>query len=73
MSKIPDNAVWEYREGVLTTWEVSFNAIKEENPKSAELLLLCGFLGNDDIFEEMIHHGWKLDNDGMFHNISLYL
>ena len=73
LCKIPDNAIWEYEKGVLTTWEVSFSAIEEENPKAAELLLLCGFLENDDIFEEMIHRGWGLDQDGMFHDILLYL
>ena len=69
----PENAIRKYREGVLTTWEVSFNAIEEENPKAAELLLLCGFLANDDISEEIFRRGWKLEEDGMLHHIPLCL
>ena len=67
------DATQEYGEGVLTTWEVSFKAIEKENPKAVELLLLCGFLANDDIFEEIFRRGWKLEKDGTFYGIPLCL
>ena len=73
MSKRPENAFRKYKESVLTTWEISFKAIEEENPKAAELLLLCGCLGNDDILEEMIRRGWELDEDGMILTIFFFL
>ncbi|KAF8465110.1 hypothetical protein BDZ91DRAFT_728791 [Kalaharituber pfeilii] len=45
---------------VFATWELSFNAIKNENPKAAELLSLCAFLDNNDICEEFLRRGMKL-------------
>lgn len=47
-----------------TTWEISFKAIKTDNKASAELLLLCSFLHNEDITEEMLRRGKELDNEG---------
>ena len=35
------------------TWEISFEAIRKERPEAAELLLLCGFLANNDLFDAM--------------------
>ncbi|KAF8460946.1 hypothetical protein BDZ91DRAFT_410752 [Kalaharituber pfeilii] len=45
---------------VFATWELSFNAIKNQNPKAAELLSLCAFLDNNDICEEFLRRGMKL-------------
>ncbi|KAF8442501.1 P-loop containing nucleoside triphosphate hydrolase protein [Kalaharituber pfeilii] len=45
---------------VFATWELSFNAIKKQNPKAAELLSLCAFLDNNDICEELLRRGMKL-------------
>ncbi|KAF8467212.1 hypothetical protein BDZ91DRAFT_762700 [Kalaharituber pfeilii] len=45
---------------VFATWEMSFNAIKNQNPKAAELLSLCAFLDNNDICEEFLRRGMKL-------------
>ena len=54
----PRRSVWKYRnDTVFTTWEVSFNAIRHESTYAADLLLLCGFLNSDDIFEEMLLFG----------------
>ena len=50
---------------VFATWEISFNAIDKENPKAAGLLLVCGFLDNEDICEEFLHRGRKMDRHGM--------
>ena len=52
---------------VFATWEISFNAIKKENPKAAELLLVCGFLDNEDICEEFLRRGMKMDRHGTKH------
>ncbi|KAF8473561.1 P-loop containing nucleoside triphosphate hydrolase protein [Kalaharituber pfeilii] len=45
---------------VFATWELSFNAIKNQNPKATELLSLCAFLDNNDICEEFLRRGMKL-------------
>ena len=45
---------WGYERSVVATWEISFEAIRKERPEAADLLLLCGFLANDDIFEAML-------------------
>ena len=52
---------------VFATWEISFNAIENENPKAAELLLVCGFLDNEDICEEFLHRGMRVDRHGTKH------
>ena len=52
---------------VFATWEVSLDAIEKENPKAVELLLVCGFLDNEDICQEFLHRGMRMDEDGMIH------
>lgn len=54
-SKRPPNSVWQYREDtVLTTWEISFTAL---GPGAQELLLLCGFFDNKDIWDGLLSTG----------------
>ncbi|KAF8445146.1 P-loop containing nucleoside triphosphate hydrolase protein [Kalaharituber pfeilii] len=48
---------------VFAAWDLSFNAIQEQNANAAELLLLCGFLDNNDICEELLQRGMKLPID----------
>ena len=48
-------------------WEISFDAIEKENPKAADLLLVCGFLDNEDICEEFLRRGMKIEKHGMKH------
>lgn len=61
----PASPVWSYRDQtVFTTWEISFQAIKAENEAAADLLLLCSFLSNEDIWEEMLRRGQNLEEDG---------
>jgi hypothetical protein len=72
LSKKPLGATWAYRDDtVFTTWEISFKAIRDVNPLSAELLLICSFLSNEDIWEDLLQCGSKcLDNgeaDGEFY------
>ncbi|KAK6507913.1 hypothetical protein TWF481_006334 [Arthrobotrys musiformis] len=50
-SKIP-RLGWAYREDTaVTTWEVSFGEIKKRNEEAASLLLTCGYLNPNEIFE----------------------
>jgi hypothetical protein len=51
-SKRPPKYVWKYREDtVFTTWEISFAAL---GPAAQQLLLLCGFFDNEDIWEGLL-------------------
>ena len=50
---------------VFATWEISFNAIQQKRPEAANLLLICGFLNNEDICEELLKRGMKLESHGM--------
>ena len=52
-------------ESVFATLELSFKAIQKQNPKAAELLLLCGFIDYEDIPEELLRRGMELPADGM--------
>lgn len=57
--------VWRYRDDtVFTTWEISFQAIEEENKDAAKLLLLCSFLSNNDIWYDMLCYGLEDSMDG---------
>ena len=72
LSNKPTGNAWRYRnDTVFTTWEISFKAIQQINPKSAELLLICSFLSHEDIWEDLLERGLKpLDNgehDGEFY------
>ncbi|KAF8455068.1 P-loop containing nucleoside triphosphate hydrolase protein [Kalaharituber pfeilii] len=52
--------VGKYDRSVFAAWDLSFNAIQNQNPNAAELLLLCGFLDNNDICEVLLQRGMKL-------------
>ena len=47
----------DYPDTVATTWEISFQAIKEKSLASADLLNLCAFLAPDDIPKSLILGG----------------
>jgi hypothetical protein len=47
----------DYPDTVATTWEISFQAVKEKLPASADLLNLCAFLAPDDIPKSLILEG----------------
>jgi hypothetical protein len=58
LSKRPPSAVWQYgEETAVTTWEISFKAVQDEDPQAAKLLLLCSFLANDDISTDLLYRG----------------
>ena len=40
-----------------TTWELSFQKVKEASPAAADLLNLCAFLAPDDIPKELLVEG----------------
>jgi len=61
----------QHDRSVFATWEISFKAIQEKSPKAAELLLVCGFFHYEDIPEELLRHGPKVEKHGM--NILGYL
>lgn len=63
------NPLWSDRKNViaLTTWEVSFAAVKQDFPIAAELLQLFGFLAREDIWEELLRLGYhNLPQQGEF-------
>ena len=58
MDKKPSAATWQYRDDtVFTTWEISFAAVQRENPKAAELLLVCSFFSDNEIVDELLVRG----------------
>lgn len=64
-SEKPSSSVWSYGDrSVFTTWEISFQAIKSENEEAADFLLLCSFLSNESIWEDMLRRGKQLEEDG---------
>ena len=59
---------------VFATWEISFDAIQNNSPNAAKLLLICGFLNNEDICEEILKRGMKVETHGMgFFNHVIYI
>ena len=65
-------AIGKQDESVFATLELSFNAIQQQNPRAGELLLLCGFMDNEDIPEELLRRGMNQSADGM-RNTFLYI
>ena len=66
----PAAAVWQYRDdSVLTTWEVSFNAL---GLAAQEMLLLFGFVDNESIPEELLLLE-RLQNEFRVGDISVWL
>lgn len=64
-TSVPRGPGWSYRDQtVFTTWEISFQEIEAKNKESAELLLLCSFIHNEDIWEKMLLRGQGLELDG---------
>jgi tetratricopeptide (TPR) repeat protein len=49
----------DYPDTVATTWELSFQKVKEESPVAADLLNLCAFLAPNDIPKELLVEGAK--------------
>ena len=47
----------DYPDTVATTWELSFQKVKEASPAAADLLNLCAFLAPDDIPKKLLVEG----------------
>lgn len=54
----------KHKKSVFAAWEISYEAIKQENPAAANLLLLCAYLDHRDIPEELLEKGLKLHKHG---------
>jgi tetratricopeptide (TPR) repeat protein len=54
--------VHQYGESVLSTWEISFEAVQQQAPVAAQLLSLLAFLNFDDIFLELLTPGRTINN-----------
>ncbi|PIG81916.1 eukaryotic translation initiation factor 3 subunit [Aspergillus arachidicola] len=70
-------SVWDYRnDTILTTWEVSLRRIEMDIPEASELFLLCGFLSNNDIFEELLTYSrfqqYNIPLQDLMHILSSY-
>jgi len=50
LQRRPKQHIHRYGESVLSTWEASFEAIKNHNPATARLLGLLAFINFEDIF-----------------------
>lgn len=46
---------------VFTTWQTSFDAIKRISRDASDLLEVCSFFSNEDIWEFMLQHGKGID------------
>ena len=55
---------------MVTTWEISFEAIQAEDPRAARLLLLCSFLNNEDIDADFLSRGLSKELIDGEHDIS---
>lgn len=53
----PATSVWQYKETVITTWEMSFSAISKQNASVAALLLFLGYMQPDDIWSQIFSLG----------------
>ncbi|MDO9533495.1 MAG: FxSxx-COOH system tetratricopeptide repeat protein, partial [Deltaproteobacteria bacterium] len=47
----------DYPDTVATTWELSFQKVKEASPAAADLVNLCAFLAPDDIPQKLLVEG----------------
>ena len=52
------------QESVSASWEMSFEVLQQRFPKAIDLLSICGFLDNEDISEEFLRRGMKIENNG---------
>ena len=62
--KDPATPGWgHHSKTVATTWEVSFEAVQKKDPAAAELLLMCSFINNQDIPEELFNSDANIEGD----------
>lgn len=56
----------DYSRGILTTWEISYDAIKSHNSLAATILDRCAFLGSENIIEHFLVMASKDKATGKF-------
>lgn len=54
----------KHNRSVFAAWELSLEAIRNENSLAVEVLSLCGYLNNRDIPEELLQKCFKLPANG---------
>ncbi|RMZ84471.1 hypothetical protein DV738_g741, partial [Chaetothyriales sp. CBS 135597] len=65
-------AMHQYGESVLTTWETSYQAIYEQSATAAALLTMLSFFSFDDIFPELFSGNRQLDTTPSMDKSLLY-
>ncbi|KAI9874435.1 MAG: hypothetical protein M1830_009753, partial [Pleopsidium flavum] len=68
-------ALTEYENGsIMSTWEISFEAVKIQNENAAALFLLCTFLDPSDLFFDLFAHSdRKTDQNSTDEPVPLWL
>ncbi|OCL01597.1 hypothetical protein AOQ84DRAFT_218213 [Glonium stellatum] len=62
LGRKPEKLVHQYGKSVLTTWETSYQAIKQQSAGAAKLLTFLAFLNFDDIYLELF--GMSIEPQG---------
>ncbi|KAI1098910.1 hypothetical protein F4804DRAFT_102373 [Jackrogersella minutella] len=70
----PSTPITDYDKGALfTTWEISFNSVKQQNPDAAYIILRIGFLDRDKITENFFTCGSDFSMSGEQFRIAMRL
>ena len=51
----------DYTKTCMTTWEISYEAIREESQPAADLLRVCSFFDNNDIWGEFLRRAMHFE------------
>ncbi|RDW65049.1 hypothetical protein BP6252_10700 [Coleophoma cylindrospora] len=53
LSEPPNELINQYKESVMTAWEISYSAVEKQMPEAGRFLTLLAFLNYDDIFLDL--------------------
>ncbi|RDW68235.1 hypothetical protein BP5796_08892 [Coleophoma crateriformis] len=53
LSEPPNELINQYKESVMTAWEMSYSAVEKQMPEAGRFLTLLAFLNHDDIFLDL--------------------
>jgi hypothetical protein len=59
LQEIPRGALKRYGKDVYTSWDMSFNDLKDKNPNAIKLLLFCTFMHHGEISLAFLRHGCR--------------
>lgn len=59
LAELPDDVMDKYEHSMMTVWQTSYPAVKEQQPQAFQLLILLSFIDYQDIFLEL----FGLDRD----------